>query len=108
MASAFARSSYVKVRDRRSFEFAVVSVAALLRVDGRMVTDARFAFGGVAPRPWRVRAAEESLRGKRLTDETIAAAAELVVAGAVPREHNGFKVELVRRSLAKALWEANR
>lgn len=100
------KSAYVKVRDRRSFEFAVVSVAVLLRLQGRDVQDVRIALGGVAPKPWRSHAAENVLRGSRLDDASIRRAGEAAVTGAVPRTDNAFKVELVRRTLAKALRSA--
>lgn len=93
------RSRYLKLRDRATFEFAVVSVAAALDLRGRTVHDARLAFGGVATKPWRSTAAEDALRGKELTNETIAAAAAAAVRGAVPREHNEFKVELLGRAI---------
>jgi xanthine dehydrogenase YagS FAD-binding subunit len=99
------KSYYLKLRDRTTFEFAVVSVAAMLDVRGRVVRDARLAFGGVATKPWRVKEAEDALRGKPLTDASIAAAGEAATQGAVPREHNGFKVELLKRAISVALKE---
>jgi xanthine dehydrogenase YagS FAD-binding subunit len=99
------KSYYLKLRDRTTFEFAVVSVAAMLDVRGRVVRDARLAFGGVATTPWRVKEAEDALRGKPLTDASIAAAGEAATKGAVPREHNGFKVELLKRAISVALKE---
>jgi xanthine dehydrogenase YagS FAD-binding subunit len=99
------KSYYLKLRDRTTFEFAVVSVAAMLDVRGRVVRDARLAFGGVATKPWRVKEAEDALRGKPLTDASIAAAGEAATKGAVPREHNGFKVELLKRAISVALKE---
>ncbi|RKN04236.1 FAD binding domain-containing protein [Streptomyces radicis] len=97
------RSGYLKVRDRATFEFAVVSAAAVLRMDGRTVRDIALAFGGIATRPWRSAAAEDALRGRRLTDDTVAAAGRALVAGARPRTHNAFKVELVQRALHEVL-----
>ncbi|GAA3697478.1 xanthine dehydrogenase family protein subunit M [Nonomuraea antimicrobica] len=97
------RSGYRKVRDRASFEFALVSVAVSLDMDGDAVREARIALGGVAPRPWRAVEAEAAVRGRRLDPDVLEAAAEAAVRGAVPREHNGFKVELVRRTLADVL-----
>ncbi|MEO3844904.1 xanthine dehydrogenase family protein subunit M [Streptomyces sp. B22F1] len=96
-------SRYLKLRDRASFEFAVVSVAAALAFRGRVVTDVRLAFGGVAPRPWRSAAAEDALRGRPLTGAAVAAAGRHLVRGAEPREHNRFKVDLVQRALADVL-----
>ncbi|GAB2803730.1 FAD binding domain-containing protein [Streptomyces daliensis] len=96
-------SRYLKLRDRSSFEFATVSVAAALTMRERVVTDIRLAFGGVAPRPWRSAEAEDALRGRPLTDATVAEAGRALVNGARPREHNAFKVELVQRALADVL-----
>ncbi|MGW2292064.1 FAD binding domain-containing protein [Streptomyces phaeochromogenes] len=96
-------SRYLKLRDRATFEFAVVSVAAALTQAGGVVTDVRLAFGGIATRPWRSAGAEEALRGHPLTQATIAAAGQALVDGAQPREHNAFKVELVQRALADIL-----
>jgi xanthine dehydrogenase YagS FAD-binding subunit len=97
------RQRYLKVRDRASFEFAVVSVAAVLRMNGRTVEEARLAFGGVATRPWRSAEAEAALRGRALTEQSIAAAGRVLVRGAQPREDNAFKVELVQRALQDVL-----
>jgi xanthine dehydrogenase YagS FAD-binding subunit len=98
-----ARSHYLKVRDRASFEFALVSAAVALDLDDGTVRDARVALGGVAPRPWRAREAEAALRGQPLTPETVAAAGAAAVQSAVGYEHNAFKIELTRRVIARAL-----
>jgi xanthine dehydrogenase YagS FAD-binding subunit len=98
-----ARSRYLKLRDRTTFEFAVVSVAAALDISGGRVRDARLAFGGVGTKPWRVREAEDALRGKTLTDASISKAGEAAVRGAVAREHNGFKIELLKRAISVVL-----
>jgi xanthine dehydrogenase YagS FAD-binding subunit len=106
-ASPFAaRSHYLKVRDRASYAFALVSVAAALDLRDGTVQDAALVLGGVAHKPWRSTAAEQALIGKRLDDASIADAAALLLAGAVPLEHNAFKVELARRSIARALKTA--
>jgi xanthine dehydrogenase YagS FAD-binding subunit len=97
------RSLYLKVRDRASFAFALTSAAVALDVDGGAVRDARVALGGVGTKPWRAREAEEVLRGRPATVESYRAAADAALAGAVPREHNGFKVELARRTVVRAL-----
>ena len=98
------RSAYLKVRDRASFEFALVSVAAALDVaDDGTIREARLALGGVAPAPWRAREAEEALRGQILGEATIAHAAEAALAGAKPQPSNAFKVELTRRAVVRAL-----
>lgn len=100
---AATRSRYLKLRDRASFEFAVVSVAAALRLDGRIVRDVRLAFGGVGTRPWRDSRVDEALRGRELTEAAIGAAGRVLVRDAVPRAGNGFKVELVQRALVSVL-----
>jgi xanthine dehydrogenase YagS FAD-binding subunit len=98
-----ARSTYRKVRDRASFSFAVVSVAAALDVDGGAVRDCRIALGGVAHGPWRAWRAEESLRGGPATPERFAAAAEAELAQAQPLRDNAFKVPLARNLITSTL-----
>ena len=98
------RSHYLKVRDRNSYAFALVSVAAALDLDGQgVIRQARLALGGVAHKPWRVVEAEQRLVGQRPGDGAWRAAAEAALAGARPRRDNAFKVELARRSIARAL-----
>jgi CO/xanthine dehydrogenase FAD-binding subunit len=98
-----ARSGYLKVRDRASYEFALASVAvALVSTDG-VTRDARVALGGLATVPWRSRAAEDVLRGAPVTPETCAAAAEAALSGASPRPGNAYKVELGKRAVVRAL-----
>lgn len=101
--SLTARSRYLKLRDRATFEFAVVSVAAAVRTRGRVVRDVRLAFGGVGTRPWRDVRVEAALRGRPLTTRTIDEAGRILVRDAAPREGNEFKVELVQRALASVL-----
>jgi xanthine dehydrogenase YagS FAD-binding subunit len=102
------RSVYVKVRDRQSYEFALASAAvALDLVDGR-VADARVAVGGMATRPWRLPAVEDALRGGPATETAFAAAAELAAEGMEPLSDNGFKLQLVRRTVLRALLEGSR
>ena len=102
-ASPFAaHSHYLKVRDRASYEFALVSVAMALAVDGDRVRDARIALGGVAPRPWRAHAAERALIGKELDAVAIAAAGRAASEGAHPYKDNVFKVELTQRAVVRA------
>jgi xanthine dehydrogenase YagS FAD-binding subunit len=103
-----AGSRYLKLRDRTTFEFAVVSVAALVRLQGGVVREAGLAFGGIAPRPWRPAAVERALLGRPLNANTIGAAAEALVRDARPREHNAFKVPLVQRALADILNQFGR
>jgi xanthine dehydrogenase YagS FAD-binding subunit len=106
-AGAAARCShYLKLRDRASFEFALVSVAAGLDVSDGAIRDARLAAGGVGTKPWRLRAAEEALLGRPAAPETFQAAAECAVEGARPLAHNGFKIELLRRAVRRALTTA--
>ncbi|HEY2556597.1 MAG TPA: xanthine dehydrogenase family protein subunit M [Diaminobutyricibacter sp.] len=96
-------STYRKVRDRASFAFALVSVAAALDVSDGTITVARVALGGVAPKPWRAREAERVLVGAPATEETFRAAAEAELAGAQGRGENAFKSELARRTIAATL-----
>jgi xanthine dehydrogenase YagS FAD-binding subunit len=97
------RSTYRKVRDRSSYAFALVSVAAALELDGDVVAGARLALGGVAPKPWRARRAEEALRGHPATEATFRRAADAELADARPLAGNAFKVELARRTLVAVL-----
>ena len=100
------RSSYRKVRDRASYAFALVSLAAALDLgDDGMIRDVRLALGGVAHKPWRARAAESVLRGARPTEANFQAAAEAELAGAKPLEGNGFKVDLAKRAIVATLGE---
>ena len=99
------RSTYRKVRDRASYAFALVSVAAALELEGDTVKDVRLALGGVAPKPWRAWKAEEALKGKPATEENFRAAAEAELADASPLRDNGFKVELARRTIVAVLSE---
>jgi xanthine dehydrogenase YagS FAD-binding subunit len=98
-----ARSVYRKVRDRASFAFALVSIAAALEVRDGIVEDVRLALGGVASMPWRARRAEEALRGAVATEESFARGAETELASARPLRDNGFKVELARRLIVRTL-----
>ncbi|MFE8953509.1 FAD binding domain-containing protein [Streptomyces althioticus] len=103
LPAAGTRQRYLKVRDRASFEFAVVSVAAVVHMNGRRVDSARLAFGGIATRPWRSAELEAELRNGPLTQDTIARCGELLVRDARPRQDNEFKVELVQRALQDVL-----
>jgi xanthine dehydrogenase YagS FAD-binding subunit len=97
---------YRKVRDRASYEFALVSVAAIVSVEGGTIASARVAFGGVAPKPWRSPAAEAALVGRPAAMTTYRAAAELALRHAVGRGHNDFKIELAKRTLCRTLAQA--
>jgi len=100
------RQTYRKVRDRASYEFALVSVAAIIAADEGRITGARIAFGGVAPKPWRSVEAEDALMGRPATMATFHDAAEAVVADAVGQGHNDFKIELAKRTLCRTLLQA--
>jgi xanthine dehydrogenase YagS FAD-binding subunit len=100
------KSYYLKVRDRASYAFALVSVAAALEMDGGNIKQARIVLGSVAHKPWRVAEAEKVLIGKPATDQTFNAAAEAALKDAKPLEHNGYKVELGKRSIVLALQRA--
>jgi xanthine dehydrogenase YagS FAD-binding subunit len=97
------RSTYVKVRDRASYAFALASAAVALDIDDGTIREARIALGGVATKPWRARDAERLLVGRRPEPSAYRAAADLALAGAVPRAHNSFKIELAKRTLVRAL-----
>ncbi|MBO0680374.1 xanthine dehydrogenase family protein subunit M [Mycolicibacterium sp. S2-37] len=105
--STFADHSwYLKVRDRHSYAFALVSVAAGLRVDDGLITSAALALGGVAATPWRLHAAEQTLIGRPPDDRAFHAAANLAMDGAQPLPQNAFKVDLGRHSVVRALTRA--
>jgi xanthine dehydrogenase YagS FAD-binding subunit len=99
------RSTYRKVRDRASYAFALVSVAAALDLQGNTVKDVRLALGGVAHKPWRARKAEAVLRGGPATPQTFRVAAETELADARPLRGNGFKIELAKRTITAVLEE---
>lgn len=104
--AAARRSHYLKIRDRASFEFALVSVAVGLDIGDGVIHDARLAAGGVGTKPWRLRTAEEALNGHPAGLDSYRAAAEHALEGAVPLAMNGFKVELLRRAVCRALATA--
>jgi xanthine dehydrogenase YagS FAD-binding subunit len=101
-----AHSSYLKVRDRASYAFALVSVAAALEMDGANIRSARIAMGGVAHKPWRKAEAEAALVGKSADEAAFNTAADILLAGASGFEHNAFKIELGRRAIVRALTDA--
>jgi len=98
-------STYRKVRDRASYAFALISVAAALQMENGVVKDVRLALGGVAHKPWRARKAEEALKGQPATEENFRAAAHLELAAARPLQHNAFKIELAVRTINAVLGE---
>ena len=101
-------STYLKIRDRESYAFALASAAVALEMEGDRISKARIAMGGVATRPWRATAAEQALAGQRLTQEAAQAAGRIALEGAVPGRLNGFKIELAARTVADALLIASR
>ena len=106
-ASPFAdHARYLKVRDRASYEFALVSVAAALDVAGGRVRDARIVLGGVAHKPWRAHGAERAIVGHVLDDATVAAAGIAATQGARAYRDNAFKIVLAQRAVARAIREA--
>ncbi|MEO3819062.1 xanthine dehydrogenase family protein subunit M [Plantactinospora sp. B24E8] len=97
------RSTYLKIRNRQSFEFALTSAAVALDLRGGLVRDVRLAVGGVGTRPWRLPAVEDALRGRPLRTDVAEAAAERAVDGARPLAHNAYKTTLLRRAIVRAL-----
>ncbi|MDJ0712734.1 MAG: xanthine dehydrogenase family protein subunit M [Prochloraceae cyanobacterium] len=101
---SFAKSGvYLKLRDRASYAFALISVAAALELSGEQIKNARVALGGVAHKPWRATEAEEFLKGKRADKSTFSQAAEIALKDAKPLAHNQFKVKLSKRAISRAL-----
>jgi CO/xanthine dehydrogenase FAD-binding subunit len=98
-----AKSGYLKIRDRASYEFALASAAVALVMEDGLIREGRVGLGGVATLPWRARGAEEVLRGAPAQTETFQAAAEAALEGATPQRDNAFKVELGKRTVVRAL-----
>ncbi len=107
-APAARRSAYVKVRERESYEYATVSAAAAVELDGGVIRRARLALGSVAHRPWRLDAAEHRLVGLRVGSPEARAAVEAAFADARPLAHNAYKVPLARNAALRALDTAAR
>jgi len=103
-----AHHTYLKIRDRHSYAFALVSVAVGLEIEGGTIREARLALGGVAHKPWRDAQAEAALRGRPAGEAAFAQAADLVLHGARGFAHNTFKIELARRAIVRALSQAAR
>lgn len=99
------RSTYLKVRDRQSYEFAAASAAAGLELeaDGQTIREVRLALGGIATKPWRARAVEDALRGRILAGDVVAQACKLAVEGAVDQGDNAYKITLAPRVAARAI-----
>jgi xanthine dehydrogenase YagS FAD-binding subunit len=107
--SNFATNSYyLKVRDRASYAFALVAVAAALELDGGTIRQSRVVLGGVAHKPWRSREAEAALAGRPASEESFRQAAETALKDAKPLAHNAFKVQLGKRGIVRALMRASR
>jgi xanthine dehydrogenase YagS FAD-binding subunit len=104
--AAGAKSTYLKLRDRASYEFALASAAVVATVKAGTIERVRIAMGGIGTRPWRSVDAEAALEGKPATAQQFASAAEIVLRDAKPQSQNGFKVELARRCLVHALTMA--
>jgi xanthine dehydrogenase YagS FAD-binding subunit len=100
--------SYLKIRDRLSYAFALVSVAVGLELEGGAIKEARFALGGVAHKPWRNARAEAAVRGHAPSEAAFAQAADLVLREAKGFEHNTFKIDLAGRAIVRALSQAAR
>jgi xanthine dehydrogenase YagS FAD-binding subunit len=97
------RSRYLKIRDRASYAFALVSVAAALDIQNGVIRGARLALGGVGTKPWRATGAEQALTGQRAGRDAYRAAAEAAMHGAKPYKHNAFKIELAKRAIVRTL-----
>jgi xanthine dehydrogenase YagS FAD-binding subunit len=101
-----ANYTYLKIRDRLSYAFALVSVAAALELEGDTIKEARLALGGVAHKPWRDPSVEAALRGQAAVQSMFTRAADLVLRDAKGFEHNAFKIDLARRAVVRALTQA--
>jgi xanthine dehydrogenase YagS FAD-binding subunit len=107
--SNFAKNSYyLKVRDRASYAFALVAVAAAVELEGSNIKQARVVLGSVAHKPWRSSEAEAMLVGKAASEDNFRAAADAALTGAKPLAHNGYKVELAKRGIVRALMRASK
>lgn len=97
------RARYLKVRDRSSYEFALVSIAAALEIDDGVIRTARIAAGGVGTKPWRLRSSEAVLVGKHANRNSWEQAAEQAIEGSKPLSGNRYKIELLRRTVIRGL-----
>jgi xanthine dehydrogenase YagS FAD-binding subunit len=106
-AQGFAENyTYIKIRDRLSYAFALVSVAAALDLDGKTIRDARLSLGGVAHKPWRDTGVEAALRGREANEDAWKHAADMLLGDAKGLAHNAFKIDLARRAIVRALTQA--
>jgi xanthine dehydrogenase YagS FAD-binding subunit len=107
--SNFAKNSYyLKVRDRASYAFALVAIAAALELEGNTIKQARVVLGSVAHKPWRSPEAEAALAGQPASEENFRAAAEAALSAAKPLAHNAYKIELAKRAIVRALMRASK
>jgi xanthine dehydrogenase YagS FAD-binding subunit len=108
-AQGFAKHyTYIKIRDRLSYAFALISVAVGLEMDGDTIKEARFALGGVAHKPWRNSEAEAALNGQKASAENFRKVADVFLRAAKGFTHNQFKIDLARRAIVRALTQAAR
>lgn len=105
-ANSFTHFHYLKIRDRSSYAFALVSVAVALEISGNTITNAKLAMGGVAHKPWLLTAAEKFLIGKPASTETFTQAADIAMEGAVGFKYNNFKIKMGKAAVAEALQQA--
>lgn len=105
-AKTFSKVQYLKLRDRQSYAFAIVSVAAAIELEGDTIKEIRMALGGVAHQPWRDKAAEAMMIGKKPSKENFRLLAETVLATAKGYGYNSFKIELAKRAIVRAFTEA--
>ena len=105
-AKTFSKVQYLKLRDRQSYAFAIVSVAAAIELEGGTIKEIRMALGGVAHKPWRDKSAEAMMIGKTPTKENFRLLAETVLATAKGYSYNTFKIELAKRAIVRAFTEA--
>ena len=106
-ANSFTKFHYLKIRDRSSYAFALVSVAVALEISGNTITNAKLAMGGVAHKPWRLSAVEKFVTGKTATKEIFAAAANMAMEGAAGFGQNNFKIKMGKTAVAEALQQAS-
>ncbi|MBK6380740.1 MAG: xanthine dehydrogenase family protein subunit M [Chitinophagaceae bacterium] len=106
-ANSFTKFHYLKIRDRSSYAFALVSVAVALEISGNTITNAKLAMGGVAHKPWRLSAVEKFVTGKTATKEIFAAAANMAMEGAAGFGQNNFKIKMGKAAVAEALQQAS-
>ncbi len=106
-ANAYNKNHYLKIRDRASYAFALVSIAVALETTGNTIKNARLAMGGVAHKPWRLTAVEKFLIGKPISNETFIAASNMAMEGAVVFGHNDFKIKMGKAAVREALQQAS-